>query len=150
MEKDRPKIAVNVFVQRGDTILLGRRKNVVGDGYWGLPGGHLEKMESLAAGARRELEEETGLKAGKLSLVHIVNDPRKEDSTHYMHVNFLAEDVTGEPELREPAKCYEWRWFPLKALPDDIFLGHRRLIAAFPSPAKVLDYSFGATVPDEY
>lgn len=82
MEKDRPKIAVNVFVRRGDTLLLGRRRNTVGDGYWGLPGGHLEKMESLAEGAKMELEGETGLKAGKLSLVHIINDSRKEDGTH--------------------------------------------------------------------
>lgn len=150
MEKDRPKIAVNVFVLRGDKLLLGRRKNTIGDGDWGLPGGHLERMESLTAGAKRELEEETGLKAGKLSLVHIINDPRTEDNTHYMHVNFLAKDVSGEPELREPNKCYEWRWFQLSALPDNIFLGHRKCIAAFPDSAKLLDYEPGGKVPDEY
>ena len=150
MEKDRPKIAVNIFVTRGDQILLGKRKNTVGDGYWGLPGGHLEKMESLSAGARRELEEETGLIADKLSLVHIINDPREEDNSHYMHVNFRADGVQGEPALREPDRCYEWKWFPLQKLPSNIFLGHQKCIAAFPNSSKVIDYAFGSNVPDEY
>lgn len=133
MEKQRPKIGVNVLVVKNNKLLLGKRKNTVGDGFWGLPGGHFEWMESLTIGAKRELEEETGLIADKLIFLHIINDPMPEKGTHYVHINFLAEDVHGEAKVMEPDKCYEWKWFDLNNLPsrEEIFLGHRKIIPAF-------------------
>ncbi len=131
MNKDRPKVAINVFVTRENKLLLGQRKNTTGDGFWGLPGGHLEYMESLTEGAARELLEETGLVATKLHFINLVNDPQLQDNTHYLHIGFLAEGIMGEPELKEPDKCYEWRWFELDDLPENIFIGHRHCIPAF-------------------
>lgn len=131
MEKQRPKAAVNAFVIKDNRLLLGRRKNSAGDGDWGLPGGHLEFMEHLSDGIKRELEEETGLKAKKLSFLHIINDLRTEDNSHYIHVNFLIENYEGEPKLMEPDKCYGWKWFDLDNLPKNIFLGHQKSIKAF-------------------
>jgi 8-oxo-dGTP diphosphatase len=139
MEKIRPKIAVNIFVIRDNKILLGMRKNTAGDGDWGLPGGHLEFMEHLSEGAKRELEEETGLKTNDLSFLQMINDPRTEDNTHYLHVNFITKDFEGEPRLMEPDKCYEWKWFDLNSLPKNIFIGHRRCIPAFFDKVPFLD-----------
>lgn len=56
-------------------ILLQRRTDF---DVWGLPGGSLERGEDLRACARRELWEETGLRAGDLSLVGIYTDPRMD------------------------------------------------------------------------
>jgi 8-oxo-dGTP diphosphatase len=141
MEKLRPKIGVNVFVVKDNKLLLGKRKNTVGDGYWGLPGGHLELMESLTAGAKRELEEETGLTADRLVFSHIINDPLPEEGTHYIHIDFLAEGVHGEAKVMEPEKCAEWKWFDLNNLPpyDEIFLGHRKIIPAFINKITFID-----------
>lgn len=130
MDKSITKVAVNIFVVKDKKLLLGKRKNTSGDGFWGLPGGHLEYMEHLIGGAKRELKEETGLTAD-LEFENIVNDPVKDDGTHYIHINFLASNVIGEPELKEPNKCYEWKWFPLNGLPKNIFVGHKRVIPAF-------------------
>jgi 8-oxo-dGTP diphosphatase len=88
-------------------------------------------MERLEDGAKRELEEETGLKAGKLTFLHMINDPRTEDNSHYLHIDFLAENWVGELELKEPDRCYEWKWFDLNNLPKNIFLGHQKSIKAF-------------------
>lgn len=133
MEKDRPKIGVNVIVIRDGKLLLGKRKKVVGDGAWGLPGGHFEWMESLVEGAKRELTEETGLTADKLTFLHIINDPMPDKGTHYVHIDFLAEGVHGEPRVMEPEKCTEWKWFDLNNLPPEkeIFGGHKKIIPAF-------------------
>ncbi len=46
-------VGVNVFVIKDGKLLLGKRKNISGDGEWGLPGGHLEKNEKMEDGATR-------------------------------------------------------------------------------------------------
>lgn len=127
MSEKITKVAVNVFVVRDNKLLLGKRKNVVGDGFWCIPGGHLEYGESIVAGAERELKEETGLTAN-LSFFSVVNDYLQEEDTHYIHFQFLAENIVGEPKLEEPDKCYEWKWFALNKLPKDIFVGHKKVI----------------------
>ncbi len=122
-------IGANVFVIRDGKLLLGKRKNTVGEGSWGLPGGHLSEGETITGAAVRELFEETGLKPKKLSLVNVTNDVRKDD--HRIHFGFLAEGAQGEPVLREPEKCCAWEWFPLGMLPKEIFFGHQKQINAF-------------------
>lgn len=130
MDKQRPKVGVNVIVIKDNMILLGQRKNTAGDGDWGLPGGHLEFGESAIEGAKRELLEETGLTAD-LEFSNVVNDALVDKSTHYIHLNFLASNVVGKPTLVEPEKCYEWKFFPLNDLPPNIFIGHSKIIPAF-------------------
>ena len=130
MDKQRPKVGVNVIVVKDNMLLLGQRRNTAGDGDWGLPGGHLEFGESAIDGAKRELLEETGLTAN-LEFTNIVNDPLVDKNTHYIHLNFLASNVVGEPTLVEPEKCYEWKFFPLNDLPLNIFIGHAKIIPAF-------------------
>jgi 8-oxo-dGTP diphosphatase len=137
MDKLRPKVAVNVFVVKDNKLLLGKRKGT-GDGFWGLPGGHLEYMETLVTGAKRELLEETGLTAD-LTFENIISDPMKDDNTHYIHINFLAHNVANEPKLMEPNKCYEWKWFPMNELPENIFCGHKKIIPAFLSKTIFVD-----------
>ena len=139
---DIVRIGVNMFVVRRGELLLGKRKGNNGGGFWGLPGGHLEYNESMEGCARRELQEETGLTAKKLTFLHAVNDSRQyENDRHYVHFCFLAHGVVGESKLMEPEKCYEWRWFDLKKLPkpEEIFVGHCRLIPAYLKKQVFLD-----------
>ncbi|MFP4539508.1 MAG: nucleotide triphosphate diphosphatase NUDT15 [Candidatus Paceibacterota bacterium] len=141
MLEEKPKVAVNIFVVRNNKILLGKRKNITGHGTWGLPGGHLEFMESLEESAARELEEETGLKAEKLVFHDLINEPRDEDNSHYLHVNFVAHNVSGEPRVCEPDKCFEWQWFDIDDLPENIFIGHRLCIPAYVDNVVFNDHS---------
>lgn len=132
-------VGVNAFVIREGKILLGERKDDwVGGGGWGLPGGHLEKGEQMKVRVAKELEEETGLCAQNFEFVALVNDYR--DDKHYIQVGFLAKEVDEkEPELREPDRCFEWKWFSLNALPEHIFVGHRGLLQAFLNRATFID-----------
>lgn len=52
---------VDALVTVHDHVLLGKRKNYPGKGLWAVPGGFLEKSESLLHGGIRELKEETNL-----------------------------------------------------------------------------------------
>ena len=123
-------VGVNVLVLRDRMLLLGKRKNTTGDGAWGLPGGHLETGDVMTDTAVRELLEETGLNAEKFKFKNIINNP-EQNSQHYIQVGFFAEGVRGEPELKEPDRCAEWRWFAANALPSEIFLPHRKQIELF-------------------
>ena len=57
------RVAGVVLVDRAGHILLQHRDGAapIAPNQWALPGGHLEPGEAPEAGARRELEEETGL-----------------------------------------------------------------------------------------
>lgn len=130
-EKRDAKIAVNTFFIKNNKLLLGKRKNCGGAGDWGMPGGHLEFGETLVDGMKREIMEEIGL-SPELELFQIVNNITSNDGgKHYLHVNFLAVGEYGEPELKEPEFCEEWKWFDLDNLPPNIFIGHQSSIEAF-------------------
>jgi 8-oxo-dGTP diphosphatase len=122
-------IGVVVIVKNGGKILFGKRLAKVGFGQWGLPGGHLECGESLVAGAKRELLEETGLTADNLEFINITNDPRPNDD-HWIHLVFLAKGIHGEPKVTEPDKCEAWEWFSPNNPPEPLFYGHKKLLEA--------------------
>lgn len=129
MDKNSIGIGVVVVVKNGDKILFGKRLVKVGYGQWGLPGGHIEPGESMIAGAKRELLEETGLTADELEFVNITNDPRPGDE-HWIHLVFLAKGVHDEPKNTEPNKCGGWEWFSVDKLPEPLFYGHKKLLQA--------------------
>lgn len=123
------KIGCEIIVVKNNEILLGKRKNCFGAGSWGLPGGHLEYGEKLIDAAKRELEEETGISNAHLSLISIVDDPR--DDQHYLHISFKLDGFEGNVELKEPEKCDEWKFFLINKLPQNIFVGHKKILESF-------------------
>jgi len=115
-------VDVHVLLLRDRSVLLSRRRS--GDEFddlWHLPAGKLEEGESARAGAAREAFEEIGVRIdlADLALVHTAHVVAV-DRPDRLGLFFEARRWEGEPENREPDKCYELRWFPLDALPDDI------------------------------
>lgn len=129
MKKHDFAVGVNAFVVKDGKLLLGKRKNTYGAEYWGLPGGHLEFGEAMLDAVARELFEETGLEAESYSFLNLVNTPRTGE--HYIQLGFIANNVQGEPVLKEPEKCYGWEYFELANLPQEIFTSHKNLIKTF-------------------
>ena len=56
-----PELCVGAVAIRNGAILLIRRGSPPGEGQWSVPGGRVQRGETLAQAARRELQEETGL-----------------------------------------------------------------------------------------
>ena len=56
-----------------EILFLRRSDKCVGAGQWDFPGGGLDKGEVLADGARREIEEESGLQVSALRVVDAVS-----------------------------------------------------------------------------
>jgi len=67
---DYPMVVVTVFVACADRLLWVQRRLEPQRGKWAIPGGFLERGETLAEGAARELREESGvhLSADRLQL----------------------------------------------------------------------------------
>jgi 8-oxo-dGTP diphosphatase len=123
MERNKFCVGVNALVVRDNKILLGKRKGGFGDGSWGLPGGHLEFKENIQKAVARELFEETGMECDSFVFSNVFNDTLDKD--HYIQFSFIAENPRGEPILKEPDRCLEWRWFDLNNLPDNITKPHK-------------------------
>ena len=88
---DRPIVGVLAVVLRGDSVLVVRRANPPMPGRWGFPGGVLELGETVAQGAMRELEEETGVKAaaaGPLTVIDTID--RDKDGRVRYHYTLIA------------------------------------------------------------
>ena len=114
-----PKAGVGVMIVKDGKVLLGRRKNAHGAGEYVFPGGHLEFGESFEECAARETFEETGLKINDIRFQFIGNFVKYD--MHYVHVGMSAEWSDGEPQIMEPDKSEEWKWYDLNDIPLPIF-----------------------------
>lgn len=130
----RPRVGIGVLIlnDRGE-VLLGLRKGSHGAGEWNFPGGHLEFGETVFQTAIREVKEETGLDVKDVSLISVSDEMRyiKTDNKHYLNLGVMAKYNGGEPQLMEPNKCAEWRWFRFDSLPDQILEGTEQIMRNF-------------------
>jgi 8-oxo-dGTP diphosphatase len=117
-----PLVGVGVLIVRDGRVLLGLRHGSHGADTWAPPGGHLEFGESVEDCARRETREEKGLELGLIRAGPYTSDVFAEEEKHYVTLFVTADAGEGEPEVREPAKCRRWEWFPWSALPEPLFL----------------------------
>ena len=116
---DHAVIGVGVVVCKEGRILMGKRKGSFGAGTWAFPGGHLEKGETPAECAARELSEETGLKVLSFRegpwLYNLIGEKQ------YLTLSIWVDRFEGEPKLLEPEKCEGWHWFSHNELPSPLF-----------------------------
>ncbi len=124
----RPSVGVGVIIKKDNQVLLGLRRSSHGAGTWAFPGGHLEMWETIEDCARREVEEETGLKIKNVQAVSFTNDHHKNDDVHGVTLFVTADYLAGEAENREPEKCEKWQWFGWDELPEPKFLALENLL----------------------
>jgi 8-oxo-dGTP diphosphatase len=110
------KVGIGVAIIRKvngmEQVLLGKRKGSHGAYQWGFPGGHLEYMESFNECALREIAEEVGPDFVVEDLdVCAVTNLVEYAPKHYVDIGMVATYVSGDPQIMEPDKVSEWRWF---------------------------------------
>ncbi len=116
-----PRVGVAIIVLYKGKILLGKRKNLAGNGHYACPGGHLEYGESIEQCAIRELKEETGITPDNLRFYKIKDTLIPELNRHYVTI-FMVSDYNGdEISNMEPDMCEGWDWFDLDNLPKPTF-----------------------------
>ncbi len=128
---------VLLFNKQGE-VLLGKRLSSHGSGTYSVPGGHLDKWESLHECAKREVEEETGIKLAYPMKTFYASDESYADlGKHYVTVFLMTKvDDTQVPVLLEPEKCESWDFYPLQKLPTPLFPAMENLVRAI-SPVEL-------------
>jgi 8-oxo-dGTP diphosphatase len=93
-------------------VLLIRRANEPHKGGYALPGGFVDIGETVEDACRRELLEETGVKAGRLTLVGIYSDPKRDPRGHTASAVFLTRVRSASAKAGDDAAAAEWiaRW----------------------------------------
>lgn len=95
-------------------ILFGKRND---NGKYTLPGGHLEEGEDPSEGAKRELDEETGL--SPVGDIELVEERKLGNSTLHIFQCEVDGEPTGENDPDE--ECDEWKFYDLDAgVPKDL------------------------------
>ena len=124
MENKTIKPLTLCIIHQHQKVLLGMKKRGFGAGRWNGFGGKLSAGETIEDAAKRELQEEAGIKVQNLEKVGIINFEFK-DNTEILQVNiFKSDNFLGEPKESEEMKP---QWFhideiPFKEMwPDDIY-----------------------------
>ncbi len=115
---------VRVMMIEGDRVWLVKQTYMPG---WFMPGGGLERGESLEQAARREAYEETGAELGDVRLMGIYTSFKDWKTDH--NILFICEHfkITGRPD----AEIAEVQAFPLNKLPEALWPGHRRRLEEY-------------------
>jgi 8-oxo-dGTP diphosphatase len=122
-----PSLAVDCVVFDGDgRLLVIRRKNPPFRGHYALPGGYVDYGESTEQAAARELAEETGLRATRVSLVGVYSDPQRDPRGHVVSIAYRIDTAGGDPNAGDDAATAEFvaDWQEL-----DLAFDHRVIVA---------------------
>ena len=107
-----PLVTVDAIIEIDGGIVLVRRRNPPPG--WALPGGFVEPGETVAAAARREAKEETGLDVELTELLGVYSDPKRDPRGLFTVGTVFIGHASGLPEGGDDAA--EARVFALDAL----------------------------------
>lgn len=113
----RHVVADTLVLKDNKILLVKRTARLLEGGKWGVVGGYMERDETIAQAAEREVMEETGWKIKDLALLTIIDNPdrAKEDSQNVAFVYFCtATEKVGEPDWESD----EQKWFGWGELPS--------------------------------
>ena len=110
---DYPRIGVGAIVLHEGRVLLVKRGHAPGLGLWSVPGGLVDVGETTVDAARREVDEETGLKVRIAGLVGVL-DRVTRDAEGRVRYHWVLIDYLAVPEsidtLTAGSDAAEVRW----------------------------------------
>ncbi len=118
-----PLLTVDIIIRYRDGIVLIERKNPPPG--WALPGGFVDRGESVEDAAIREAKEETSLDVMLLEQFHVYSRPDRDPRFHTVSVVFIAR---GEGILKGRDDARRAAVFSGEALPPTIAFDHREIL----------------------
>ncbi|GAC1447148.1 MAG: NUDIX domain-containing protein [Ktedonobacterales bacterium] len=131
---ERPSVTVDVVIltmrDRRLEVLLIKRKRWPFEGMWAIPGGFVNPDESLEEAAKRELEEETGVRDVYLEQLYTFGDPGRDPRTRVITVVYYALIRADHLNIHAADDAADACWFSIYHLPALAF-----------DHSKILDYT---------
>ena len=122
-----PALTVDcVVLDRQQRLLVVRRGKPPFKGMYALPGGFVDIGETAEEACLRELLEETGVRAGKLQLLGVYSDPKRDPRGHTCSVAFLTRIQRTSAKAGDDAAAVEWIENWSRA---DMAFDHARILA---------------------
>jgi 8-oxo-dGTP diphosphatase len=131
MEKDvlskfpRPSVTVDtvIFTMKNKDlkVLLIKRSLEPFKDKWAIPGGFVRIDESLEEAAKRELEEETGVRGVYLEQLYSFGEVKRDPRGRVITVAYFALANSDSIILKPSTDAYEAEWFSISKLPPLAF-----------------------------
>ena len=107
------------------SVLLIKRGVEPYEGKWAFPGGFLKMEEDAETGAKRELQEETGLEDAYMRQFHTFSAPERDPRERVITIAYYA--LVRMQEVKGGDEAAEARWFTLDKVPQLAF-DHDRIL----------------------
>jgi 8-oxo-dGTP diphosphatase len=129
----RPAVAADIVIlslrEGALQVLLVRRGGEPFRGRWALPGGFLQENEDLDACARRETEEETGVRPGRILQFANFSQPDRDPRGRVISVAYLALLRAEDVRLKAGTDAAEAAWRSLGGT-QDLAFDHDAILGA--------------------
>ena len=130
---ERPSVTVDVviftLIERELHVLMVQRRRWPYEGYWAIPGGFINMDESLEMAARRELEEETGVRDVYLEQLYTFGDVGRDPRTRVISVAYIAVVSADRQKIQVSEESTDVRWFAVRSLPKNLAFDHEQILA---------------------
>lgn len=113
-------VGSSLAIMQDEKLLLYKRVKPLEAGFWSIVGGKVDHMEPAHCAARREAEEETGLKIGQVEFLTAIERIHPDARQHWILMIYKTTEFTGEAKLAEPDKLSDFGWFSLDELPNPL------------------------------
>lgn len=127
----QPAVTVDIIIfailRERLKVLLIKRRNPPFQGRWALPGGFIDVGESPEAAARRELEEETGIRTTRLHQLHTFGDPGRDPRGHTISIVYYAVVRPERIAPRAASDASAVGWFSAFH-PPPLAFDHRKIL----------------------
>ncbi len=122
-----PYVTVDVIIEMPQGIVIIERSNPPFG--WALPGGFVDRDESLEVAVRREAKEETNLTLKNLRQFHTYSDPRRDPRFHTIDTVFVAQ---GQGRARSGDDAKDLKIVPYNELLKGTYaFDHKRIIKEY-------------------
>lgn len=128
---EKPSVTADIViftVKENDLkVLLVKRGIEPFKNKWAIPGGFVGINESLDQAAKRELEEETGIKDIYLEQLYTFGDPKRDPRGRVITVAYIALVSSENIKLKATADVSDAQWFSVSKIPNLAF-DHKQLL----------------------